>query len=200
MESLSELKRARVLIIGFVLVSWCISLVHGDIDGGRRGGGQARLLLAFRETQGNSTFQCSPSGPCLPCQYSEKKDDKYHCSETGYRVPLKCIEVQDGSKEKPHNKVQRKLLFLQKKKEKFVSRWRKLLDNSSETESGKQNYVTYRSCVPVGNEEKVSVLGFEAIMVFLLLISSAAIYIRQKRIFTMPGVSMVRIPTNSPRF
>lgn len=81
-------------------------------------------------------------------------------------MPLKCIEVQDGSKEKPHNKVQRKLLFLQKKKEKFVSRWRKLLDNSSETESGKQNYVTFRSCVPVGNEEKVSVLGFE-VRIFL---------------------------------
>ncbi|KAM0940973.1 hypothetical protein DsansV1_C17g0143511 [Dioscorea sansibarensis] len=199
MESLSELERAKVLILGFVLVSWCVSSIRGDIDGGG-GGGQARLLLAFRETKGNASFQCSPSGPCLPCQYSEKNDDKYHCSETGYRVPLKCIEVQDGSNEKTHNKVQRKLFFLQKQKEKLVSRRRKLLDNSSETENGKQNYVTYRSCVPVGNAEKVSVLGFEAIMVFLLLVSSAAIYLRQKRTFTMPGVSMVRIPTNSPRF
>ncbi|KAJ6825385.1 uncharacterized protein M6B38_375880 [Iris pallida] len=28
------------------------------------GGGGKRSLLGFRETKGNSSFQCSPSGPC----------------------------------------------------------------------------------------------------------------------------------------
>ncbi|KAJ0985242.1 hypothetical protein J5N97_003598 [Dioscorea zingiberensis] len=205
MRSLKQLEVVKVLTLGlgFVLVACCVPSIRADMD---RGGGLGRSLLSFRETKGNASFQCSPSGPCVPCQYSEKQnDDKYHCSETGYRIPLKCVEVQDDSKEENHSKIQRKLLFLQKQKEKLVTaasyvRWRKLLNNSSKTENGKQNYITYRSCVPADNEEKLSVLGFEAIMVFLLFISSAAIYLRQKRALVMPGVSMVRIPTNSPRF
>lgn len=36
------------------------------------GGGGGRLLLGFQEVKGNASYQCSPSGPCLPCQYSEK--------------------------------------------------------------------------------------------------------------------------------
>lgn len=33
-----------------------------------------RALLSFRETPhgGNATFDCSPSGPCVPCLYPEK--------------------------------------------------------------------------------------------------------------------------------
>lgn len=41
------------------------------------GGGRGRLLLGFTVTKGNSSFQCSPSGPCLPCQYSEKVTDLF---------------------------------------------------------------------------------------------------------------------------
>ncbi|RWW17964.1 hypothetical protein BHE74_00015377 [Ensete ventricosum] len=41
----------------------------GAAEGGARGG---RLLLSFQEAKGNASFRCSPSGLCLPCQYSEK--------------------------------------------------------------------------------------------------------------------------------
>ena len=33
-----------------------------------------RALMGFKETPngGNITYECSPSGPCVPCAYSEK--------------------------------------------------------------------------------------------------------------------------------
>ncbi|KAG0499508.1 hypothetical protein HPP92_004199 [Vanilla planifolia] len=41
-----------------------------------------------------------------------------------------------------------------------VAKLRKLTGTST-AESGKRNYITYRSCVPADGEEKLSVLGFE---------------------------------------
>lgn len=38
---------------------------------------------------------------------------------------------------------------------------RSLLDASSTSEGGSDAYITYRSCIPAINEEKISVLGFE---------------------------------------
>lgn len=38
---------------------------------------------------------------------------------------------------------------------------RNLLKDSSTMELGKVVYVTYRSCIPAVNEEKLSILGFE---------------------------------------
>lgn len=40
---------------------------------------------------------------------------------------------------------------------------RSLLDDSSTQENGQQAYITYRSCIPAVNEEKLSVLGFEVL-------------------------------------
>jgi hypothetical protein len=39
-----------------------------------KGIGGRRVLLSFKETPrgSNATFECSPSGPCVPCLYSEK--------------------------------------------------------------------------------------------------------------------------------
>ncbi|XP_039792642.1 uncharacterized protein LOC120658429 isoform X2 [Panicum virgatum] len=111
--------------------------------------GARRSLLGFVEAQGNASYQCTPSGPCIPCQYSEKNDEKYSCSETGYRLPLKCVQAQNGTKE--GNK----------------SKQRKILDDASasgDTKSksgGPKHYTTYRSCVPLEGEEKLSFLGFE---------------------------------------
>ncbi|CAG7885284.1 unnamed protein product [Brassica rapa] len=42
----------------------------------------------------NVTFECSPSGPCVSCNSSERRKEKYRCSETGYRIPFKCREVR----------------------------------------------------------------------------------------------------------
>lgn len=42
----------------------------------------------------------------------------------------------------------------------FVTQ-RRLLDESSTSDDSRQAYITYRSCIPAVNEEKLSVLGFE---------------------------------------
>ncbi|XP_044489594.1 uncharacterized protein LOC123213992 isoform X2 [Mangifera indica] len=138
-----------------------------------------RLFMGFKETPrgSNRTFDCDPSGPCVPCVYSEKNDDKYRCSETGYRIPLKCVEIED------------KIVTVVKN--------RSLLEDSSSSEGTPQAYITYRSCIPSINEEKLSVLDFESIVLCLLLISGSVVYLRRKRTAVMPGVGAGRIQANS---
>ncbi|KAL0908751.1 hypothetical protein M5K25_023260 [Dendrobium thyrsiflorum] len=198
-----------VLALLVILLTVCIPAVRGKAEAAH--GGKGRSLLGFRETLGNVSFQCSPSGPCIPCEYSEKNDEKFRCSETGYRLPLKCVETRDVSTEESKSKNQRKLLFQSGNmagsvmREQLVAavrnlKFRKLMDDSSTSESGKQSYITYRSCIPVDGEEKLSILGFELIMVCLLLISGPVVYLRQRRPVLMPGAGATRIPTNSPRF
>ncbi|KAG8050311.1 hypothetical protein GUJ93_ZPchr0009g2321 [Zizania palustris] len=105
--------------------------------------GARRSLLGFVEAQGNASYRCTPSGPCIPCQYSEKSNEKYCCSETGYRLPLKCVQVQNVAKEGNNSKQ------------------RKVLDDASTSDVGTKHYTTYRSCVPLEDEDKLSILGFE---------------------------------------
>ncbi|KAK9063425.1 hypothetical protein SSX86_017295 [Deinandra increscens subsp. villosa] len=139
---------------------------------GGRGVG-LRGLKSFKETATgtNVTFDCSPSGPCVPCLYSEKKDVSYRCSETGYRIPMRCEKSVDENKK------------------------RKVKEDSSSTEVESEMYVTYRSCIPAVNEEKLSVLGFEALMLVLLM-SSWFVILRRKG-----GLGAIRLPTNAnPRF
>ncbi|WOL03347.1 hypothetical protein Cni_G12067 [Canna indica] len=189
--------------------SWdvAVALGAGKEEKDEMGGG--RLLLAFTETKGNVSFRCSPSGPCLPCKYFEKNDEKHHCSETGYHVPLKCSEIADTESKEIKNKVKRRLSSIQEHStivEEHVLtaidnfKWRKLLRDSSSQDFGNQSYISYRSCIPVDGEEKLSVLGFEVIMVGLLLISGPIVYVRQKRCTSIPGAGFMRIPVNAPRF
>ncbi|KAK4763695.1 hypothetical protein SAY87_013133 [Trapa incisa] len=173
----------------------------------RRSITELRALLSFKETPRgiNVTFDCSPSGACVPCLYPEKKLEKYRCSETGYRIPLRCVEVTDGAKAKSV-KGRSALDLLQDKagpllhtgEETISVDHRTLLEDSSSVEDGRQSYTTYRSCIPASNVEKISVVSFEGGIFFLLLASSAFIYYRKKRSFiTMPGVGMTRIPANA---
>ncbi|PKA62784.1 hypothetical protein AXF42_Ash020056 [Apostasia shenzhenica] len=199
-----------VWIIGFLLVTGeFIPRVRGVVEATIAGRG--RSLLGFRETFGNVSFECSPSGPCLPCQYSEKNDEKFRCSETGYRLPLKCVEITGSSNGEHKSKNLRKLLFRSDDMDGFVPQrklvaaltnftYRRLMDDSSKSGGGKQSYTTYRSCVPADGEEKLSVFGFELIMVCLLLVAGPVVYLRQKRPIVVPGTGAMRIPTNSPRF
>ncbi|XP_010044679.2 uncharacterized protein LOC104433579 [Eucalyptus grandis] len=172
-----------------------------------------RALLSFKETPkgGNTSYDCSPSGACVPCLYSEKKDEKYRCSETSYRIPLKCVEIGNSnvvSGKKSHSgrlametfhKKVKGLDMLHEDAEPTKSMSvRALLDDSSKSKAGPGEYITYRSCIPALNEEKLSVIGFEVILLCLLLVSGSFIYLRKKRsVTTMPGVAGVRIPTNS---
>ncbi|VVA94702.1 unnamed protein product [Arabis nemorensis] len=159
-----------------------------------------RFLLGFKETQkgSNITFACSPSGPCVSCNSSEKRKEKYRCSETGYRIPFKCKEVkgEEGSHKKDREEKQNGQA---NDDEEVVesTKPRNLLDDSPASKVKSQSYKTYRSCVPSGDEEKISVLGFEAFMLGLLLISGSAIYFRKKQTVPMLGVSNGRSQSNS---
>ncbi|GMI90146.1 hypothetical protein like AT1G69980 [Hibiscus trionum] len=159
-----------------------------------------RVLMSFKEIskESNDTFDCSPSGPCVPCLYSEKSDKKYRCSETGYRIPFKCVEIDDGSKAENKQKTEKDRSNLEISVINENSRkLRSLLDDSSTSESRARAYITYRSCIPAVNEEKLSVLGFEGIIFGLLLISGSVVFLRRRRAITMPGVSTGRIQPNS---
>ncbi|KAG8663269.1 uncharacterized protein LOC110617976 isoform X2 [Manihot esculenta] len=132
-----------------------------------------RILLGFKEKPGGSnlTFDCSPSGACVPCIYSEKSNEKYRCSETGYRIPLKCVEIKDSTKNGNENKSQNSRSSIELSNENanaqesshgtVSNKPRGLLDDSSTLEDGSQVYITYRSCITPVNEEKLSVVGFE---------------------------------------
>lgn len=91
-----------------------------------------------------------------------QSDKKYRCSETVYRIPFKCVETGDGSKAENKQKPEkgRSNLEISVINENLRQR-RSLLDDSSTSESGSRAYITYRSCIPAVNEEKLSVLGFE---------------------------------------
>ncbi|KAJ6313360.1 hypothetical protein OIU77_014794 [Salix suchowensis] len=133
-----------------------------------------RALLSFKETPHgtNLTFDCSPSGPCVPCAYSEKSDEKYRCSETGHRIPFKCVEInhdsniEKGKQRSPNGRSAVEIsddvsphVILQETT--ASNKGRTLLDDSSTAKGGSQAYITYRSCISV-NSENLSVLGFEA--------------------------------------
>ncbi|PON53738.1 structural polyprotein [Trema orientale] len=96
-----------ITFIAMALIS--VPSLHAQDINGEIGGIGRRALLSFKETPhgSNATFECSPSGPCVPCLYSEKNDEKYRCSETGYRIPLKCVEIKHGSND-ANGKVSRK--------------------------------------------------------------------------------------------
>ncbi|KAK1415695.1 hypothetical protein QVD17_31480 [Tagetes erecta] len=160
----------------FTLSSSDLPVPH-ESEGGRGVG--LRGLKSFKEkaTGTNITFDCSPSGPCVPCAYSEKKDENYRCSETGYRIPMRCVKIETPEEEN-ENKKQKD---------------RNLLEDSSNIEVGPEIYVTYRSCIPAVNEEKLSVLGFEGLMLMLLMSSSFVIF-RRKGSLVMPGA--IRLSTN----
>ncbi|XP_042502150.1 uncharacterized protein LOC122079608 isoform X2 [Macadamia integrifolia] len=180
------------------------------IQGG--GGGGRRLQQSFRETveSTNATFDCSPSGSCVSCLYSEKNEEKYRCSETGYHIPFKCIEIQHGSHvaENTKSKKSRYLMensYGEKEAHEIMLDAdelsssiinRKLLDEST-SEGVKQAYITYWSCVPTVNEERLSVIGFEGIMFCLLLVSGSFAYFRRKRTAALSGAAPVRLQTNT---
>ncbi|CAM8882270.1 unnamed protein product [Rhodiola kirilowii] len=136
-----------------------------------------RVMLSFKETPSgsNNTFDCTPNGPCVSCLYSEKNSPKFRCSETGYRIPLKCALVKAKTKELNAKNPQ---------------------NNQSTTENN-ETYITYRSCIPAVSEDKLSVLGFEGIILGMLAISGSFLYYRKKQTAAMSASGAIRIPTSS---
>ncbi|CAI0386667.1 unnamed protein product [Linum tenue] len=172
---------------------------HGT--SGSNGGFRRRVLLGFKETPSgsNTTFDCAPSGACVPCQYSEKSEPKYRCSETGYRIPLKCVEIKDGVKLEKQGKFKKNRSDLDtsdesRNQETSSTEGRNLAEDSKKQDgSGSQAYITYRSCIPPVDEEKVSVLGFEGIVLFFMVASGSFVYYRKKQTGTMPGADAYNV-------
>ncbi|CAJ1931621.1 unnamed protein product [Sphenostylis stenocarpa] len=172
-----------------------------------------RVLLSFKEKPPgtNVTFECAPSGPCVPCLYSEKGDEKYRCSETGYRIPFKCVEIKDSTKDAKKTKSRKGRSSLEvfdgtaesqhvsHVAEEFTHSQseRRLAEDSSSSDNSSQAYITYRSCITPVNEEKLSVLNFEGVAIFLLLISGSIIYLRKKKAASMSGYVAGRGQNNS---
>ncbi|GFP91563.1 hypothetical protein PHJA_001300300 [Phtheirospermum japonicum] len=191
------------LFVLFIFSSTHLSLAHDSEINVIKG----RTLMGFMETPdgGNVTFDCSPSGPCIPCSRSEKSDEKYRCGETGYRIRLKC--ASSGSVSKDAKKLEaRKTRSMLEHRDIGVNQFdedltissrsqRRLFSDSSKSKGGSGAYVTYRSCIPAVNEEKMSVLGFEALMLGLLMGSGSFIYFRRKRSSATAGGAPVRLPT-----
>ncbi|KAK9935588.1 hypothetical protein M0R45_022687 [Rubus argutus] len=197
-----------VLLLFLVVFSTAFALLpvgYATIEDGESEKIGSRALLSLKETPlgTNTTFECSPAGPCVPCLYSEKNNEKYRCSETGYRIPLKCVESKQGSKDakakKGPNKSRSTLEVSHNISEMHnveelntLLKRRSLLDDSSTQENGQQAYITYRSCIPAVNEEKLSVLGFEVIVLCLLLISGSIVYFKKRQTATMSGFSRIQ--------
>lgn len=109
-------------------------------------------------------------------------DEKYRCSETGYRIPFKCLEIKDSTKDAKKTKSQKGRLSLEISdgiaESHKVSHdageinpsqsHRRLVDDSSSSDNSSQAYITYRSCITPVNEEKLSVLNFEVILQLLV--------------------------------
>lgn len=106
-----------------------------------------------------------------------QKSEQYRCSETGYRIPLRCVEVTDGTKVKSE-KGRLALELLQDKAGLLLQHdsgegttsvtRRTLLEDSSAVEDERQSYITYRSCIPAANVEKLSVVSFEVGLALLM--------------------------------
>ncbi|KAF7809226.1 putative transmembrane protein [Senna tora] len=170
-----------------------------------------RVLMSFKEKHAGSnvTFECSPSGPCLPCLYSEKGENKYRCSETGYRIPFKCVEIKVSVKDlqrtnsrntqpslEDSDNMERLNKALHDARDFATSvKNRSLLDDSFTSDNGSQAYITYRGCIPPATEEKLSVLSFEGIVIFLFLFSGSIIYLRKKKAASVSAAG--RVQTNS---
>lgn len=141
------------------------------------------------ETRGNSTFGCYSSGPCTPCSYSEKSNDEtYHCSTTGYRQSYRCVEL--GADDKSTFRQSDSSRGLHQSIQGLVGR--KVAEK--EDSSGRQVLYIYSSCVPTNKDEKLSVLGFEGIVLGLLALSAPVVYHRRRRNFSASGMS--RLPTS----
>ncbi|PIN18030.1 hypothetical protein CDL12_09286 [Handroanthus impetiginosus] len=187
-----------LLFFLFLFASTNLSLAHSSELTVIKG----RTLMGIKETPdgGNVTFDCSPSGPCIPCSRSEKSDKKYRCGETGYRIRLKCVPSGSVSKDAKILEEHKTRSTLEEHDADLIdssTRQRRLLSDSSKSKGGSRPYITYRSCIPAVNEEKLSVLGFEALMVALLISSGSFIYFRRKRGSAMAGGAPVRLPTSS---
>jgi hypothetical protein len=61
-----------LLLVAVAALCWIPPAIAAAAAAASTASGARRSLLGFVEAQGNASYQCTPSGPCIPCQYSEK--------------------------------------------------------------------------------------------------------------------------------
>lgn len=96
---------------------------------------------------------------------------------------MKCVEIEEGAKNENEQKTKASRSTLETSADSIKQhvmlhdadgnvtsvKHRSVLDDSSTSEGKSQAYITYRSCIPAVNEEKLSVIGFEVcIFIFSL--------------------------------
>ncbi|KAL3693067.1 hypothetical protein R1sor_006718 [Riccia sorocarpa] len=154
------------------------------------------------EKQGNTTWLCMPSGPCVSCTPSEKQDSNFKCKPTGYHLPQKCVEDNEDARsaEKLGDSSQQRKDITERGEETYEEersgrRLRRMLNHDDSRrkalaeEEGVQVYVLYKSCLPPEVREKLSVLGFEGVVLGLLAISGPFVYFRKRKIIpTQPSI------------
>ncbi|KAL2634745.1 hypothetical protein R1flu_006224 [Riccia fluitans] len=154
------------------------------------------------EKQGNTTWLCTPSGPCVGCTPSEKQDPTFKCKPTGYHLPQRCVE--DNEEARSAQKLESKEIANRgddegtEEGEGSGRRMRMMLNHDSSRKSlgedGVQVYVLYKSCLPKEVREKLSVLGFEGVVLGLLAISAPFVYFRKRRITLSSPNIVQRVP------
>ncbi|XP_073389884.1 uncharacterized protein [Physcomitrium patens] len=161
------------------------------------------------EQQGNSSFLCKSSGPCVSCSRPDKEANKFHCRSTGYHQSFKCREMKSAQKVEQNKHDMEGLSGKQTAhtdtdgNEVTGSHDRKLPSTeghsavetpSFKLEGGLKTYPTYKSCTPADlRNDKFSVLQFEAIALASFALCSPLVYYRRKHSFS----GMTRIPTNA---
>lgn len=156
----------------------------------------------FVEQQGNSSFLCKSSGPCIACSRPEKEADKFHCRTTGYHQSFKCLEIKSIEKTEENKRDAKHL-----NGDRTSSQGRGTIDAGEgrnlgeipafKIEGGLKTYLTFKSCTPAElRMDKFTVLQFEAIALASFALCSPLVYYRRKHSFS----GMTRIPTSNPRF
>ncbi|KAG0591274.1 hypothetical protein M758_1G158500 [Ceratodon purpureus] len=156
----------------------------------------------FIEQQGNSSFLCKSSGPCVACTRPEKEANKFHCRTNGYHQSFKCLEIKGLEKTEENKRDVKHVSGDRTSSEDSgtsdAGKGRNLVETPAfKIEGGLKTYLTFKSCTPAElRMDKFTVLQFEAIAFASFALCSPLVYYRRKHSFS----GMTRLPTTNPRF
>ncbi|CAM6084037.1 unnamed protein product [Calypogeia fissa] len=163
------------------------------------------LRLRSQETDGNMTLWCT-SGLCVACTSSEKAEAKFKCSPTGYHKAQQCAEDRDAvdmSTTKPKDEKTTTEVTKDPIQGKDQKPTDDNVDGGAASLKGRglvgdavsQTTVIYKTCIPQEVKEKLSVFGFEGVVLVCLLLSAPAVHYRKKRGAAAQGLQ--RIPSTA---
>lgn len=159
----------------------------------------------YTQTHRNSTYECAPSGPCLICSSAERQSgDMFQCSDTNYHQAYKCTEIfasKVGSRKDASIQDRQTAEGERSRKhgpsdERLAQPDHRLNTESASTYPAAADvYYIYNTCLPAAQEESLSVLGFEMIMLAVLVVCGPVVHYRKKKLYSANG--MTRVPTSA---